>query len=148
MRLNSSKRLTASSYKSEQVLNLLLKNVIPAGFTLASKAIASNNTDIAGAILVSHIDGIMINPVTGTTPIKAKHVIIRIKSKLEQLLLKYAEVLDYDQDLEHYSTLTSLPNNAYRLDFVYNDISYIEITTQNISSFGVCITIRLAVNYQ
>lgn len=127
--------------KSEQVLNLLINNVIPAGFILASKSTASNNADISGAILTTEVNAAALSPGSNNISIRAKHIIATLKSRMQRMLIKYAEIFEYDQELEQNINVLQLSNNCYMIDIAYNDVNRIQITAQNMPVFGVCITI-------
>lgn len=144
MQINSSKRLTAfQTKKSEQVLNLLINNIIPAGFILASKSTASSNADISGAILTTKVDAASLNPGSNNISVRAKHIAAILKSRMQRMLIKYAELFGYDQDLEQNINVLQLSNNCYMIDISYNDVNHIQITAQNMPIFGVCITILI-----
>ena len=62
---------------------------------------------------------------------------------MQRMLIKYAELFEYDQDLEQNINVLQLSNNCYMIDISYNDVNHIQITAQNMPIFGVCITILI-----
>lgn len=143
MRLNSSKRILAANKKSERALDILISKLMPASFVLASKSAAPGNIDIAGAILTTKVNehDLTLNSSADSTTTSAKSVINVVKAKIQAVLTRYA-VFEYDPNLEYNTNVISY-KDGYVLDVVFNDVDHIQITVQNMLSFGVCATIEV-----
>ena len=143
MQINSSKRILAANKKSERALDILISKLMPAGFVLASKSTAPGNIDIAGAILTTKVTAydLTLNRPTGSATTSAETVITIVRSKIQAVLTKYA-LFEYNPTLEHNINIRSY-KDGYVLDVAFNDVDHIEITVQNMRSFGVCVTIEV-----